>query len=171
MDADEEIEARVCADIARHGWHAALVPPEAGTPGWAFSIGLFERFGHPELVVFGPDLPLLGQLLNQLGARIRDGARCEAGSERSDVLAGQIVAFREVSPKWVEIFLGNAAWHYRSRQFPALQGFWPDPAGHFPWDPDCDPQWREEQPLLFHGETHRALSERLIGVLQREGTL
>jgi hypothetical protein len=171
MEADEEFEARVRADIARHGWHVALVPPEAGTPGWALSIGLFERFGHPELVVFGPDLAVLGRLVNHLGAWVRDGAHFEAGSERSDVLAGQTLAFREVAPKWIEVFLGNAAWHYRSQDFPALQGFWPDPGGRFPWDPACDLAWRADQPLLFHAETHRALSERLVDLLRREGAL
>jgi hypothetical protein len=171
VDGDSDVELRVRGDIARHGWHVALVPPEAGTPGWALTIGLLERFDHPELVVFGPDLSVLGPLLNHLGGRVRDGERLGDGELRHQVLATHPVVFRAVAPKWIDVFLGNAAWHYRRRDFPALQVFWPDPAGRFPWDPAADPIWLQEQPLLFVEATHRALSERLVDVLRREGAL
>jgi len=167
----DEIEARVAADIARHGWHVVLVPPENDTPGWAHTIGLQESFGHPELVVFGMDLAVLGPLLNRLGEAVRSGERFLAGSERHGILEGLPVAFRPVAPKWIPTFLGNAAWHTRSQRLPVLQAFWPDAAGHFPWAPDCDPAWRGDQPLLHLRETHRALSEALVAVLQKEGAL
>ncbi len=171
MSEPDEIEERVRADIARVGWHVALVPPDEGTPGWALSIGLVERFDHPELVVFGPDLALLHPLVNHLGAKVRAGARYEAPSEHEGILQGYRVAFRPVDRKWYGPFLGNASWHYGHERFPVLQVFWPDRAGHFPWEPASDPAWRQEQPLLGEAETHRALSERLIAVLRREGAL
>lgn len=157
--------------MARHGWHVALVAPESGTPGWAHSIGLVERFEHPEILVFGPELPLLHRLVNAIGERVRHGARFAADTEHEGVLAGHRLAFRAVARKWYGPFLGNAAWHYRGEPFPAVQVFWPDPRGRFPWEPDSDPDWREQQPRLFLEETHRALSEALTGVLLREGAL
>jgi hypothetical protein len=168
---DDEIETRVRADVERHGWHVALVPPEGSTPGWALSIGLAERFAHPEVVVFGPEVALLHRLVNALGERVRTGARFEAGTEHEGVLAGHRLAFRAVERKWIPPFLGNAAWHYRSEDFPAVQCFWPDPRGRFPWEPGSDPDWRGQQPQLFERETHRALSEALTGVLLREGAI
>jgi len=167
----EDPELRVREDIARHGFHVALVPPEAGTPGWALSIGLFERHAHPELLVFGPDLGVIGPLLHHLARRVDGGDRLEPDTDRSDLLEGQPLAFRTVVPKWYGPFLGNAAWHYRSEDFPALQVFWPDPGGRYPWDPAGDAGWRDDQPLLYLPETHRALSERLVEVLRHEGAL
>jgi len=167
----DEIEARVAADIAQHGWHVVLVPPEGNTPGWAHSIGLQESFGHPEIVVFGMDLEVLGPLLNRLGEAIRAGERFEADCERDGILQGLSVSFRPVDARWIPTFLGNAAWHYQRQDVAVLQVFWPDASGRFPWDPDSDAVWRQDQPLLHHRETHLALSEALVAVLQREGAL
>ena len=159
------------ADIARHGWHVVLVPPEPDAPGWAHSIGLWERYGHPELLVFGSEPRQLAALVNALGERVRHGRRFEAGTSEAGVLAELPFAFRAVAGRWTHVFLGNAAWHYRSERFGALQGFWPDRAGRFPWDPDCTPEVAAEQPRLEHAELHRALPDRLLAALRREGAL
>lgn len=171
MAEEDEIEARVRSDVERFGWHLVMVPPEDATPGWVHTIGLNERFGHPEIIAFGVDLTRLGPLVNHLGARVSAGERFEEGAEVEGILVDQPLAFRPVARKWVAPFLGNAAWHYRSEEFAVVQCLWPDPSGHFPWDPECDPAWRGDQPLLEHAETHRALSEAMIAVLRREGTL
>jgi len=167
----DEVDQRVQADIERHGWHVVLVPPEADSPGWAHSIGLWERYQHPELLVFGSEPRQLGALVNALGERVRGGRRFAAGETEPGVLQELPFAFRSVAPRWTHVFLGNAAWHYRSEAFDVLQGFWPDRRGRFPWDADCAPELAAEQPLLAHAELHRALPERLLAALRREGAL
>jgi hypothetical protein len=166
-----DIDARVRSDIARFGWHLVMIPPANDATGWVHTIGLHERFAHPELIVFGHDFSVLCPLLNAVGERIRAGARFEAGSELTGVVEGLPLAFRGVAAKWQEPFLGNATWHYRREVVPALQVFWPDPNGSFPWQPECDAAWRAEQPLLFERETHRALSERMLAALRADGAL
>jgi hypothetical protein len=166
-----DIDARVRSDIARYGWHLVLIPPTPEAAGWVHTIGLGERFAHPELIVFGNDFSVLCPLLNALGERIRAGARFAAGSELRGVIEGLPIAFRSVAAKWIEPFLGNAAWHYRRETVPALQVFWPDPSGRFPWQPECDPTWRADQPLLSEHATHRALSERMLAALRADGAL
>ena len=171
MQESADIDARVRADIARFGWHLVLIPPDHGAPGWVHTIGLEERFTHPELIVFGNDLSVLAPLLNALGERVRGGSPLAAEAEAHGVLEGLPVAFRAVAPKWIEPFLGNAAWHYRRENVPALQCFWPDPSGSFPWQASFDPTLRGDQPLLFERETHKALSERMLAALRADGAL
>ena len=171
MVEQAEIDARVQADIARFGWHLVMIPPAPDSPGWVHTIGLAGQLGHPELIVFGNDFTVLCPLLNALGERVRGGARLEAGSALDGVVEGFPIAFREVAPKWVEPFLGNAAWHYRRERVAALQCFWPDAGGRFPWQPGFDETWREAQPLLYERETHVALSERLLAALRADGAL
>jgi len=166
-----DIDARVREHIARFGWHLVLIPPEHGAPGWVHTIGLEERFAHPELIVFGNDLSILAPLLNSLGERVRGGSPLVAGAEAHGILQGFSIALRAVSSKWIEPFLGNAAWHYRRESVPALQCFWPDPTGKFPWQPGFDASWRDDQPLLFEHETHKALSERMLAALRADGAL
>ncbi|MDJ0789224.1 MAG: DUF4262 domain-containing protein [Myxococcota bacterium] len=171
-NADQDVvDARVRADIDRFGWHAALFPADGSTPGWAVTVGLFERFDHPEVVIFGPDLQSMNGLLTHVAHQVVHGRRFEAGEDAHDVLKGQAVGFRPVARKWIAPFLGNVAWHYRNEDFPVLQCFWPDPGGRLPWHEGADPDWRDDQPQLFHQETHRALSEALIEALRREGAL
>ena len=79
--------------------------------------------------------------------------------------------FRRVAPKWLPVFLGNAAWHYETEEFPVLQAFWPDPTGHFPWQPGADQSWRGDQPCLHQTATLDALPEAMIALLRREGAL
>jgi hypothetical protein len=171
VEEQAEIDARVRDHIARFGWHLVLIPPTPEAPGWVHTIGLDERFGHPELIVFGGDFSVLAPLLNALGERVRGGTRLEAGSELEGILEGLPLAFRSVSAKWIEPFLGNAAWHYRRDAIPALQCFWPDGGGHFPWQPEFETALRGDQPLLFERETHKALSERMLAALRADGAL
>lgn len=167
----DEIQARVRHDIDETGWHLVLIPPEEGTPGWAHTLGLWERYQHPEIIVFGPDLERIGPLANHLGALVRGGRHFEADTDEDGILAENPLAFRSIAAKWLPVFLGNAAWHYESEQFPALQAFWPDPTGHFPWEPDADRSWRDDQPRLHESDTLAAMSEAMIGILRREGAL
>jgi len=171
MEEPDEIELRVRADIERHGWHVVIVPPEGDSPGWAHSIGLGERYEHPELLVFGSEPRQLAALVNTLGERVRHGRRFAAGDTATDVLADLPFAFRAVAPRWIPVFLGNAAWHYRREDLPVLQGFWPDRGACFPWQPGCAPELAAEQPRLEHAELHLALPERLVAALRREGAL
>jgi Domain of unknown function (DUF4262) len=171
VQTPDEVDERVQADIARHGWHVVLVPPEADSPGWAHSIGLWERFEHPELLVFGSEPRQLGALLNALGERVRGGRCFSAGELAPGILSGLPFAFRAVAPRWTNVFLGNVAWHYQSESVPALQGFWPDRSGRFPWDAGCAPEVAAEQPQLALAELHLALPDRLLATLRREGAL
>jgi hypothetical protein len=169
--AADDVEARVQHDIQHHGWHVVLIPPDGDAPGWAHTIGLWERFAHPELLVFGSEPRQLAALLNALGERVRGGQRFAAGAREDGVLQGLGFAFRAVAKRWIPVFLGNAAWHYRSEAFGVLQGFWPDPEDRFPWDAGCACDVAAEQPRLEHAELHRALPEPLLAALRREGAL
>lgn len=176
-DADDGLAERVRADVARFGWHVVLVPPEEGPPflpGWAHTIGLSEAAGGAELIAFGDAPAELHRLLNRIGTRTRrDGPlRAEAGFE--DPLDGRPVALRPVAPRWVEVFLGNACWHYARRDLPVLQAFRPDPAGRHPWDPGFAPELPAERatpPLLFREAAEDALPPALAAALRAEGAL
>ena len=170
MSQADDIEARVRADIDAHGWHVVKVMGDEHAPAWAYTIGLWERGEHPELAMFGMPLDQLHAVLNHAGALVRGGRVLEPG-EHEGVFEGLPCAVRPVEPRWLDVFFGNAAWHYQSREVPVRQCFWPDAEGRFPWEPGFAASWRGRQPLLFHADVESALSDELAETLRREGAL
>lgn len=170
MGAPDDIEAKVASDIAEHGWHVVKVMGDDAAPGWAYTIGLHQRFAHPELAVFGMELEQMHHVLNHMAALIPTGRRFEPG-EHEGVFEGLACAVRPVEPRWLPVFFGNASWHYKSDDVPILQVFWPDANGRFPWSSGFAASWRERQPLLFHADIATALAPRLAETLRREGAL
>jgi hypothetical protein len=170
MADSDDIEARVRADIAEHGWHVVKVMGDDTAPAWAYTIGLHETAGHPELAMFGMPLDDLHAALNHMGALIRAGRVFEPG-EHDGVFEGLSCALRPVEQRWMDVFFGNAAWHYKDVEVPLLQCFWPDAAGHFPWQDEFDASWRDDQPQLFCDAVEEALSDTLAETLRREGAL
>jgi len=171
----DEGDLRVRSDIERYGWHVALVPPERpedpDSIGWGFTIGLTERFGHPEIAVFGMDLRATHQLLNRTGVAIRKGWRLEPGGTYAGLVEGYECAVRDIEPRWHSIFFGNAQWHYRGKAFSMVQLYWPDEGQRFQWQEGFASKWRFDQPLLYLVEEGAALSPALRDVLHREGAL
>ena len=78
-------DRKLLSDIDRVGWHVIMILEGDGTPGWSFSVGLFETFKHPEVVVFGLPLELSGQVINGIDADIQKGKTFESGQEYPDV--------------------------------------------------------------------------------------
>lgn len=155
-------DRKLLSDIERVGWHVVMIPEEEGTPGWSFSVGLFKRFNHPEIVVFGLPLELSGEVINAIGRDIKKGQAFEAGQEYPEILEGVLCTFRPVLRQWYRPFLGYAGWYYRGPEFPVLQCIWPDKKQHYPWDPKFKKAWYWAQPLLFEQEPGPARVERLL---------
>jgi len=118
-------------------------------PEWSFSTGLFHSYQHPEIVIFGLELDNMQKIVNTIGSAIRDGAKFESGNEYQDIFARCGCQFRTVDASRYQNYLGWAIWFYNGDPFPALQCFWPDREGHYPWDPACSPGVASLQPLLF----------------------
>jgi hypothetical protein len=151
-DGLSRTDAKVLADIQSYGWHVTKVFTPGSEPGpvWAFSIGLFLSYCHPEVIIFGLNLDVCMALVNEIGRQVKAGKKYEVEGEYGDILAESYkCAFRFVQPSHYRDYLGYASWFYESDPFPTLQCFWPDKAGKFPWEEGCAPFVRDAQPLLF----------------------
>lgn len=147
-EADDDGDRKLISLIAEGGWNVIYVPEDEHGPGFAFTIGLFTNFGHPELAMVGLRRELMHSVLNHLGDDIRKGARLMHGSRADDVLEGVTCAFvaadRVHYPEW----FGYARWWYRGDEFPVLQVVWPDKENRLPWDPGVNPVLARQEPVL-----------------------
>lgn len=130
----DDLEGEILASVETVGWHVCVVAEDEEGPGFAFSIGLFESFGHPEVICFGPPPETLAAIVNLVSEAARDGIGFVDGAVSSDVIEGHRCAFRAVSKTAYREYFGYALWFYEGDEFPALQIVLPDRHGLFPWE-------------------------------------
>ena len=134
-------------------WQVILIPEDEEGPAFAFTVGLFGRFDHPEILVMGLGLETMHAILNALGRDIKSGRVFRDGEVASDVLRGNACAFRFIERANYPEFLGAAKSFYEHADFSVLQCFWPDKCGLFLWQRGFDPALRFNQQPLFQDLT------------------
>ncbi len=145
---EDERDRKLLADVEQHGWHVIGIEADDEGPGFAYSIGLFRTFSHPEIVVFGLPVKVMHPIINGIGEQVRNGSSFEHLDEASEVLEGYSVCFRNVERKHYKEFLGYARWFYQGDDFPVLQCVWPDKQHRYPWHPDFNENLAGQQPVF-----------------------
>ena len=135
----DELMREITDHIDQHGWHVMGVDGGPRGSGWAYTIGLTESFGHPELAYTGMCcFRCAHHSLNAFGARIAEGEQFATGDDI--VFDGDLLArFGPVHQRhwqaerfnmWLEFYDGKP-W----RPSPcALQVIWFDRRGR--WQDD-----------------------------------
>jgi hypothetical protein len=133
------------------GWQVLGIAaaPDENLPGFAYTVGLFANFHHPEILVFGLPISTAHQLLNELGHRIKTGEVISSDCPYTDIVQGYPVLFKPIKAEFLEDYFGIAMRFYGQAQFTALQMCWTDKATRYPWEEGFDPQMKLAQPLLF----------------------
>jgi hypothetical protein len=140
---------RIFDDVAKFGWHVVgLLAGKDGAPEFSFSIGLFQTYSHPELVVFGLPMNAAHGIIETCLERVSEGIVLEAGQVRDDILTHHSIAVLPVESSFYPEYLGSAIGFYDSLDFPVLQLVWPDKNNHFPWEPDFDQSYAAMQVIL-----------------------
>ncbi len=136
--SDEEQRARIAGLIAEHGWFCQLVftaaDDDTDAPGFAYTIGLRDSFGHPDLLVSGMSDDDGYATLDVVVDLVRGGARFAHGDTSEDVLDGGPVLFVTVADAARREYLAWADWYYEREPFAALQVVYPDRRGRWPWE-------------------------------------
>src|SRR5262245_6980667 len=145
--AEDDSDRKLLGDIARVGWHIVGIEADDEGPGYAFSVGLYHTYSHPEIIIFGLKNETAAQLINVIGYQVKGGTRFEDG-ESDAVAEGFPVTFKTVPVTAYREYVGYALWFYRSFDFPLLQCVWPDKAGRFAWDDGYDHRFDQLQPIL-----------------------
>jgi hypothetical protein len=132
----EQVQNKIRADVQRVGWSAIATADVDGTP-YLYTIGLEERYEHPELTVAGLPPQRAHSIVAAVCDLIAAGRRLQAGELLDGVLSGcpLLVQSRDVGADG--LLWAQAAGHYQDAWFRILQLLWPDSHGRFPTDPDC----------------------------------
>ena len=117
-----------------HSRAVITVPEDEVGPGFAYSIGLAKRFGHPEVAISGMPTDLMHRLINDAGELIASGTALTDGARTDALLVGYDCVVRAVAAANYGDYFGAAERYYRGRPFDAVQVFWPDRDRRYPWE-------------------------------------
>ena len=143
-DAEEQCER----DIQSCGLHVLKVTGDDEWPEFAYTVGLFHTFNHPEVIVLGLPGETAHVILNDLADAIRSGKRFAAGDQTEDLLENYACKFLAVPPAQVAAHFGWALWYYGDNTFPALQPVYPDREHRWPGDEGVAAGFLRQQPVL-----------------------
>ena len=133
------------------GWYVFKVFDEKGQlPDFAYSVGAFYSYQQPEIIIYGLDLDDMHNIINDIVGAMKDGKKIRVNKPYDDFLVNYDCLFRRVRKKHYREHFGYGRWFYQGNNFPALQCFWPDANGVYPWQEGCAQYVIDCQPLLFH---------------------
>ena len=165
-DCLDDRDRQVINDIAAQGWHVVDSAADNLGLGWSFSVGLYQSFGHPEVVVFGLGAELGRRVVTTIAEAVKAGGSFKPGKDYADLLPRCACVFEPVQPRWQPWALGYARWYYRSDEFPALQCIWPDKRQNHPWQMGYKAEWTWQQPLLYQTDPVKARALELLKALR-----
>jgi hypothetical protein len=157
------VEDEIAEVVREHGWYGASISDHK--PPFLYSIGLMQTCRHPEFILFGLDVDNAGVLFSALVQEIQRGRSFAEPGVHIINLDGEHhrVGFRRVHPTQHPLYLGFAMGYCRHigrmGELEAMQVFWPDSAGKFPFDIGCDVAVYELQPRLDIALTPREVRQ------------
>jgi len=162
---DEEAKQAIVDNIEKFGCHLVLIEQDNYMPSFVYSIGLFKKFNHPEIICFGLKTDVMAAILNYVCDLIKQGEEITTGKLYQNFLQGYDIQFLKVDKEYYQDYLGYGGWFYdMTFDFPALQLVWPDKKHVFPWENDFNPDWKFKQPLLDRNVDFKFYEERNLGV-------
>jgi hypothetical protein len=152
----EPQDAKIVDDIERFGCSIVIIGAAKPRRGWAFTLGVTDTCGAPELIVAGLKDETASRMLNAAVDLQRRGIDLSVGRYRE--LVGEVECeFRPVDRKWLRELMGWAVWYNDGDSFPVLQAVYPDLDNRFPEDEGFNDYFR--QPRLQPGSPMGALEE------------
>ena len=156
---ENPIAQKVIDDVKKHGWHVIKVMADAEALPFAYTIGLYQTFHHPEIIVVGLPVDTGHVLLNIAGDGIRAGGTYREGMHAEEFLDEYRCPFRSVHARHYPTYLGWAMWFYGGEDFSVLQLVYPDRYHQWPWDPGVEPSFRLMQPILTSADDESPASK------------
>lgn len=157
-------EQRLSDDIENFGWIVLLMPATNYLPSFAYTVGLWKNYRHPELISFGLTAKTLHLILNDAGEIIKSGQIIEINKTYNDFFENSKTEFIKIDNRNIADYMGNAINFYRTQDFPALQLIWTDRNNNLPWDKDYEEEFKFRQPLLDRNAEFKFREEKNLAI-------
>lgn len=141
-------DQKTISDIEKYGLSVIIIEGTDYLPSFACSIGLWKKYKHPEIILFGFSTKTLHAIINDVGEFVKSGKKIETDKVYDDFFENGRAKFIKVDSRNLQDYFGYAIDFYNSSEFPALQLIWTDRNDKFPWEEDFEEEFVFKQPLL-----------------------
>jgi Domain of unknown function (DUF4262) len=148
ITATDPGEQKVLDDVSKFGWHCMNVFGDDEHEPFSYTVGLFQTYGHPELLIYGLPSNIAHSVLNIAAEAAASGKAINLSESTDELLNGYSCVFVPVPLTEYAEHLGFARWYYDGDNFPVQQVVWPSKTGLFPWHPEATIAFRTKQPVL-----------------------
>jgi hypothetical protein len=139
---------RTTWDIEKFGLSVIIIESTDYLPSFAYSIGLWQKFKHPEIICFGLRNETFHSIINDVADIVKSGETIEENKIYKDIFENSRAEFLKVDDRNLSNYFGTAINFYKTEEFPALQLVWTDRKDKFPWETDFENEFIYKQPLL-----------------------
>lgn len=144
----EESLDKTKSNIEKFGLHVIIVSSTPYLPSFAYSIGLWETYRHPEVICFGLSNDLGHAIINDIAEIIKGGEELKIGKTYLEIFKDSKACFLEVDRRNIADYFGAALNYYGNNHFEALELIWTDRNDRFPWEENFEEEFLFTQPLL-----------------------
>ncbi len=151
-------------DIEKYGWTIIALDATDYLPSFAYTIGLWKNYQHPEIIVFGLPVGMLHTVLNEAGAIIKSGNKLEQEKLYNDFFENGNTCFIPVDERNFRDYINYATELNGASAFPAFEMIWTDKNLKFPWEENFDAELKFRQPLLDRNADFKFFEEKNLAV-------
>lgn len=112
--------------IKKYGLSVIMVVSTSYLPSFAYSVGLWETYNHPEIISFGLKTDLLHQIINDVAELIKPGEKMGLDTEYQNIFENSRAKFLKVDKRNISDYFGVALNYYQGLKFEAIQLIWTD---------------------------------------------
>ena len=152
------------SDIEKFGLSVIIIEATDYLPSFAYSIGLWQKFNHPEIICFGLRTQTLHTIINDVADLIKNGQVIQAGKTYDNIFENSKSEFLNVDKRNLGDYFGTAIDFYNSKDFQALQLVWTDRNDKFPWETDFEEDFIYKQPLLDRNADFKFREAKNLGI-------
>ena len=152
------------SNIEKYGLTVIILEATEYLPAFAYSIGLWKTFNHPEIICLGLTTKNLHALINDVAELIKQGQIITSNKIYDNFFNNSDTQFVKVDKSYLTHYFGTAINYYNAEQFPALQFVWTDRKNKYPWDIDFEEEFKYRQPLLDRNVDFKFREEKNLGI-------
>ena len=163
IDPNEQL-VRTKSNIEKFGLQVIMVNATDYSPSFAYSIGLYETYKHPEIICFGLPNDLGHGIINDVAALIKNGEQIRPLKNYDNIFKNSRSEFLKVDERNIDDYFAAALNFYQTTKFPALQLVWTDRNDKFPWEENFEEKFLYDQPLLDRNADFKFKEQKKLGI-------